>query len=145
MRIWESLINTFNENLKNKYQGTEDKENKISQNVDKGKRVTIINPTSQRTIVKGENDYTDGMVEIGNTTAENSQDRRLVSRTSSAIKNVDYDPTTNTASVTFSNGNKSYDYEVNPEEFNSFLYSPSKGQWVATKWNHNPHFRKPGY
>ena len=145
MRIWESLINTFNENLKNKYQGTEDKENKISQNVDKGKRVTIINPTSQRTIVKGENDYTDGMVEIGNTTAENSQDRRLVSRTSSAIKNVDYDPTTNTASVTFSNGNKSYDYEVNPEEFNSFLHSPSKGQWVATKWNHNPHFRKPGY
>lgn len=145
MRIWESLINSFNENLKNKYQGTEDKENKISQNVDKGKHITIINPTSQRTIIKGENDYTDGVVEIGNTTAENSQDSRLVSRTSSAIKNVDYDSTTNTASVTFNNGNKSYDYEVKPGEFNSFLHAPSKGQWVATKWNHNPHFRKPGY
>jgi hypothetical protein len=145
MNIWNSIIRSFNENLRNKYNGTEDKENKISQNIDKGKTVSISNPTSQRTITKGENDFTEGQVEIGNTTADNNEDSRVVSRTSSAVENVEYNPKTNTASVTFKGGDKAYDYEVKPGEFNSFLNAPSKGQWIAKKWNHNPHFRKPGY
>lgn len=145
MNIWNSLIRSFNENLLNKYKGTEDKENKISQNIDKGKTVSISNPTSQRTLTKGLSGYTDGKVEIGNTTAEHDEDSRVVSRTSSAIDSVDYDPKTNTASVVFKGGDKAYEYEVKPGEFNSFLNAPSKGQWIAKKWNHNPHFRKPGY
>ena len=144
MNIWNSLIKSFNENLINKYTGTEDKENKITQNIDKGKTVSISNPTSQRTIVKGENDYTDGRVEIGNNTQDNDESR-VVSRASSAIDNVEYNPETNTASVTFRGGDKAYEYEVKPGEFESFLNAPSKGQWIAMKWNNNPHFRKPGF
>lgn len=143
MRIWDSLIDSFNETIRNKYNGTE-KKDKISQSIDKGKTVSISNPTSQRTIVKGENDYTDGRVEIGNTTQDNDESR-VVSRASSAIDNVEYNPETNTASVTFRGGDKAYEYEVKPGEFESFLNAPSKGQWISTKWNNNPHFRKPGF
>lgn len=144
MRIWDSLIESFNEIVRNKYKGTDNKENKISQNIDKGKTISISNPTSQRTIIKG-NDYTDGRVETGNTTEENGPDSRLASVASSAIDNVEYNPNTNTASVTFRGGDKIYDYEVKPGEFNNFLNAPSKGKRIAEQWNHNPHFRKPGY
>lgn len=145
MNIWNSLLNSFNENLRNKYIGTEDKENKISQKIGDGKTVSITNPTSQRTLTKGPNGYIDGKVEEGNTTAEHDEDSRVVSRTSSSIDSVDYDPNTNTASVVFKGGDKSYDYEVTPGEFNNFLKASSKGQWISKKWNHNPHFRKQGY
>lgn len=139
MRIWDHLLNSFNETLKNEYQGTENKEDNISKKVSKGKSVKVVNPTSQRTITKGK-DYTTGDVKVGEETSKNTD--RVVTRSSSAIDNVEYNPNTNTASVTFRGGNQKYDYEVTPEEFNNFLAASSKGRHIATIWNHNPHFKK---
>lgn len=139
MRIWDHLLNSFNETLKNEYQGTENKEDNISKKVSKGKSVKVVNPTSQRTITKGK-DYTTGDVKVGEETSKDTD--RVVTRSSSAIDNVEYNPNTNTASVTFRGGGKAYDYEVTPEEFNDFLNASSKGRHIASLWNHNPHFEK---
>lgn len=63
---------------------------------------------------------------------------------STAIEKASHDGK-NTAKIIFTSGPKEYHYRVTPAEFEDFLNSPSKGNHVATIWNHNPHFRKPGF
>lgn len=152
MKIWNRILSSIG-----KYQGTSGNQEQIQEKIDSGKKVTINNPTSLRTFTKGQQtrrqngqfekrSYTTGEVEIGDTTANHVKKdyAKTAERTSSAIQSAKYDPRTNTATIRFAGGNKDYQYEVTPEEFNDFVNAPSKGQHVASLWNHNPHFRKQG-
>lgn len=57
---------------------------------------------------------------------------------STAIDDVEYDPTTNTASVKWINGDKYYDFDVSPNEMRDFAAAPSKGKHVNDIWkNYN--------
>lgn len=149
--FWKRLVESFNENLRNKYQGTSGKEDVIGQKIEKGKTVNIANPTSMRTFTKGDDGtFASGKVLIGNKQQnfghfDKELETRTAKRTSSAIKEIKYDPAKERAYVDFTNGKHSYEYKVKPNEFNDFLNAPSKGQHVVNLWNHNPHFRAPGY
>lgn len=164
MKIWDKIMQTFNENVRNKYQGTSGNEEALVGKIGEGQSVTINNPTSQRTFTKGEQgrqpngrfdkkhfvegyNVPAGNIDIGDTTKDYAKKDHAVTaeRTSSAIKSAKYDPNTNTATIKFQGGKKEYQYEVTPEEFNEFINAPSKGQLVSKVWNHNPDFRKPGF
>lgn len=159
MNVWNSILKRFNENLRNKYQGTSTDNNKNMLNkIESGKTVSVYNPTSLRTFTKGsqgrnskgqfeKRSYTQGNVEIGDTTSSHKKKdyAKTEQRASSSIKSAEYNPNTNTAKITFRGNNKTYDYNVTPDEFNDFLNADSKGRHVANEWNHNPHFRKEGY
>ena len=157
MNIWNKLIKNFNESLRNQYQGTLDNQDKLKEKIEAGKTVTVNAPTSMRTYTKGaqtrnskgrfeKRSYTTGDIDIGDTTAEKQKKdyAKTGNLASTAIQSAKYDPKTNTATIRFQGGNKDYQYEVTPEEFQEFIDAPSKGQLVAKVWNHNPDFRKDG-
>lgn len=126
-----------------KFHGTSDKNaDKMFRAIAKGKKVEVANPTSKRSYYKSpEGTFVGGEHEIGEITTADA----VVEMSSTAIAKAEYDPTTNTAYITFHNGTKPYEYEVSPDEFEDFVNAPSKGQWVALHWNNNEHFRKAGF
>lgn len=91
----------------------------------------IISPTSNRWIGAE-----------GKESLEPKVGNRRIQVPSTAIEDVIYEPSTNTASVMFTGGKKYYDYEVTPDQMEDFIKAPSKGHHVATLWNYNPEFRK---
>lgn len=143
-RIKEKINETFkpdNTQDKAKVFHTTDKLDKIKKNVEKKNTVLVYNPLSQRTFFKNpETDsYIDGKIEVGD--EKTSDKEKVVSVQSTAIQSIKYDPKKQRAYVVFKNGNGTeYTYKVSPEEFDDFLNAASKGRWVATLWNRNPHF-----
>lgn len=139
MNFW----NRIKSSITGKYLGTSQNEEAIKNRVASSKEVNITNPTSKRTFHRN-GSFLDQQIDIGDTTTQNIN-AKTGETVSSAISKVRYNPKTNRAFVTFQGGNKEYEYKVTPDEFQDFVEAPSKGQHVGSIWNHNPHFRVPGY
>ena len=142
MNIWNRIKTQLNERLRGKYTGTAEKESRIEKQIDKNKSVNISSPSSQRE-VNLQMTMTNPNAKSKNT--ETFDDKFTANVPSTAIQNIHYDPKTERADVTFTNGKHSYEYKVSPEEMKDFLEAPSKGHLVGSTWNNNPHFRAPGY
>ncbi len=110
--------------------------------IDENKSVNISNPTSKRTFHRDNGSLLDQQIDVGDTSDQN-QNIEVGDIVSSAVQNVDYDPNSQVASVTFQGGNQSYDYKVSPDEMKEFIDAPSKGQWINNIWKFNN--RMPGY
>lgn len=143
MAFWENITNSLKAR-KGEFTGTSGKNNeKINKKIDENKSVNISNPTSQRTFHRDNNgSLLDQQIDVGDTSGQN-QNVEVGDIVSSAIQNVDYDPNSQVASVTFQGGNQSYDYKVSPDEMKEFINAPSKGQWINYIWKFNN--RMPGY
>lgn len=115
-----------------------DMSKKVSKALGKDKEILLMKPTSLRSFSRGDdNTYVSGESQI---------DKGLpteVEVASSAIAEVKYDPNRNVASIRFVGGDKWYDYDVTPEEFQQFIDSGSKGRWVSNVWKYEN--RMPGY
>lgn len=130
--IFQRILDKLNEDFRNTYHST-DKVDDINKKIGNEKNVSVINPSSTRTITKG---LQNTQTEIGDVTS-GYNNKTTYKRPSTAIEKVDYNPKEEIATVTFKNGNKGYDYKVNPDEMKEFLDAPSKGQWVNNIWKYN--------
>lgn len=106
---------------------------KVSKALDKGKEFQLSRPTSIRSFERNDvtGDYRTGFSQIGKGYPTE------VEVASSAVAEVKYDPNKNIASIRFVNGDKWYDYDVTPEEFQEFIDADSKGQWINYIWKWN--------
>jgi hypothetical protein len=138
MTIWNRIKERLNESLRNKYQGTADKEARIGKSIEKGKSVTIAAPSSMRTMTTTISSPVARSVPTESSTMD-------IQVPSSAVQDIKYNPKTERADVTFTNGKHSYEYVVDNEDMKAFLNAPSKGKFIAEEWNHNPEHRAPGY
>ena len=124
MGLWENIVKGLRAR-KGEFTGTSGNEANISKRVDSGKSVNISNPTSYRTyqnVGKGTLDEND--IDVGLTSGRGAE------ITSTAVKNIDFDPASENAKITFTSSDKQYDYPMTSEEFRSFLAADSKGRWV---------------
>lgn len=102
---------------------------KVEKALDKSpKEIMLKAPTSMRYFTKGsDGSYLTGDVQIIDT---GLQQATAVQVASSAVAEVKYNPETNICSLRFVNGDKWYDYQMTPEQFEEFMSSNSKGQYV---------------
>ena len=138
MKLWDSISASLKAR-KGEFTGTSGNEAKISNKINSGNSVNISNPTSQRTFHRdASGSLLDQQIDIGNT-----GEGDVGEIVSSAIDNIDYDPTNEIASVTFHNGKKAYDYKVSPKEMEEMINADSKGSWLNNIWKY--YNRMPGY
>lgn len=120
MNFWENITKSLKER-KGEFTGLNEKQlSKAIDQTNKGKSTKITNPTSYRT------NHQDGSQDVGLTSGE------AIPVESTAIESITYDPENENAEIEFINGRHPYDYPMTPEEYRSFLTSPSKGQWIQT-------------
>lgn len=102
---------------------------KVEKALDKSpKEIMLKAPTSMRYFTKGsDGSYLTGDVQIVNTGLQQATDVQVAS---SAVAEVKYNPESNICSLRFVNGDKWYDYQMTPEQFEEFMGSNSKGQYV---------------
>lgn len=102
---------------------------KVEKALDKSpKEIMLKAPTSMRYFTKGsDGSYLTGDVQIIDT---GLQQATAVQVASSAVAEVKYNPESNICSLRFVNGDKWYDYQMTPEQFEEFMGSNSKGQYV---------------
>lgn len=119
MTIWEQITKNLRAN-KGQFTGTSGKDlTKELLRTEKGKNTYITSPTSYRTITNN------GDEEIGLTSGEAKE------VASTAIKDIEYDPSSENAKIRYVGGDKQYDFPMTPDEYKAFLTAPSKGRWVA--------------
>jgi len=107
------------------FTGTTGNEEKIMKKADKDKEVVINSPTSFRTYQNvGEGTLSENDIDVGLTSGRGAE------LASTAIKNIEFDPASENAKITFTSSDKQYDYPMTTEEFKSFMNSDSKGRWV---------------
>lgn len=124
MGFWENVVKSMRAR-KGEFTGTSGNQADIEKAMDKGKSINISNPTSYRTyhnVGAGTMDQND--IDIGLTSGKGAE------IASTAIKNIDFDPASENAKITFTSSDKQYDYPMTSEEFRSFLNADSKGRWV---------------
>lgn len=99
---------------------------KVEKALDKSPQEIMLKaPTSIRSFSRGpDNSYLTGNVTTGKGLSTE------VEVASQAIAEVKYDPKTNICKVRFVNGDKWYDYNMTPDEFEDFMASDSKSQYV---------------
>lgn len=102
---------------------------KVEKALDKSpKEIMLKAPTSMRYFTKGsDGSYLTGDVQIIDTGLQQATDVQVAS---SAVAEVKYSPESNICSLRFVNGDKWYDYQMTPEQFEEFMGSNSKGQYV---------------
>lgn len=102
---------------------------KVEKALDKSpKEIMLKAPTSMRYFTKGsDGSYLTGDVQITDTGLQQATDVQVAS---SAVAEVKYSPESNICSLRFVNGDKWYDYQMTPEQFEEFMGSNSKGQYV---------------
>lgn len=121
--FWEGLARNMRAK-KGHFNGTEDTA-AIQKRMDSGKSFDISNPTSYRTYQNvGEGSLDPNDIETGLTSGTAG------AISSTAIKNIQFDPSTENAKVTFTSSDKQYDYPMTVDEFKSFMNSDSKGKWI---------------
>lgn len=99
----------------------------IRRRVLQGKTTEVMHPTSMRSMTKGaDGTYASGEIKPGN--SGNADHYEEV--TSSAIQDVKYDPSSHICKVKFTSGDTWYDFMMTPAEFENFMNSDSKGQYV---------------
>ena len=123
-RFWDNIVSGIRAR-KGEFTGTSGNEAAISKRLDNNKSINITNPTSYRTYHNvGEGTLNEDDVDVGLTSGKGAE------IASTAIKNIEFDPTTENAKITFTSSDKQYDYPMTPEEFKSFITADSKGRWV---------------
>lgn len=138
----QRIAKTIKDNEKaTKYRTTgPDELEDIATSVVKGKTVKVSSPSSERYISnKGRSPYTKGEYSID----KDDEKKKEVSISSTAVEKASYDPKTGIAAIKFHGGDKWYDYQMTPEEFEAFMKSPSKGRHVH--YVMTPHNWLPGY
>lgn len=124
MKFWENIINSLKAR-KGEFTGTSGNEDKIEKAMESGKSINIANPTSYRTYQNvGRGTMNKDDVEVGLSSGKGAE------LASTAIKNIEFDPASENAKITFTSSDKQYDYPMTTEEFKSFMNSDSKGRWV---------------
>ena len=124
MKFWENIVSGLKAR-KGEFSGTSGNEAQIEKAMEKGKSINISNPTSYRTYQNvGRNTLNKDDIDIGLTSGKGAE------LASTAIKSIEFDPTSENAKITFTSSDKQYDYPMTPEEFRSFLTADSKGRWV---------------
>ena len=124
MKFWENIVSGLKAR-KGEFSGTSGNEAQIEKAMEKGKSINISNPTSYRTYQNvGRNTLNKDDIDIGLTSGKGAE------LASTAIKSIEFDPTSEHAKITFTSSDKQYDYPMTPEEFRSFLTADSKGRWV---------------
>lgn len=124
MKFWENIINSLKAR-KGEFTGTSGNEDKIEKAMESGKSINIANPTSYRTYQNvGRGTMNKDDVEVGLSSGKGAE------LASTAIKNIEFDPASENAKITFTSSDKQYDYPMTTEEFKSFMSSDSKGRWV---------------
>lgn len=113
----------------------------VASDVVKGKTVKVTAPTSERYINSsgGKSPYTKGEYSID----KDDNKRKEVNIQSTAVEKASYDPSTGIAAVKFTGGDKWYDYQMTPQDFEEFMKSPSKGRHIH--YVMTPHNWLPGY
>lgn len=130
MTIWESITKNLRAR-KGEFTGTSGNQAAIEKAMNKGKSINISSPTSYRTYHNvGEGSMDPNDMDIGLQSGSNPQTDRVGEVQSTAIKNIEFDPTSENAKITFVSSDKQYDYPMTPDEFRSFINSASKGRWV---------------
>lgn len=106
---------------------TNDKNDKIFEFIEAGKPVTITHPTSMRSYSRGRNGlYSSGSFSI-------SGQGTKAKLASTAIAEIQYDPSTEICKVKYQPGNGNfYDFRMTVDEFKRFMNAPSKGRYVQT-------------
>lgn len=132
-RFFRDLINKPNE-----FSSSEGKESQIMSRIMRGNTVTV-KPTSSRFYTRGAN----GQYQTGDVEMDQYSGGTRAAKPSTAIESVKYDPNTQICSVRFRGGDKSYDYKMTPQDFQSFMNADSKGTYVNTVMKHQN--RLPGY
>lgn len=138
----QRIARTIKDNEKaTKYRTTgPDELEDIATSVVKGKTVKVSSPSSERYISnKGRSPYTKGEYSID----KDDEKKKEVNISSTAVEKASYDPKTGIAAIKFHGGDKWYDYQMTPEEFEAFMKSPSKGRHVH--YVMTPHNWLPGY
>lgn len=117
----------------------------INKRLDRNKPVSIHAPTSYRTVRKdpGSTYNETNDVKITEEGDWEKDDSVVEGVASSAIADVKYDPENEIASVRYVNGDKYYDFSVNPKEMKDFVDAYSKGRHVQHIWKE--YNRMPGY
>lgn len=124
MKFWNNIINGLRAR-KGEFSGTSGNEAQIEKAMEKGKSINISNPTSYRTYQNvGRNTLNKDDIDIGLSSGKGAE------LASTAIKNIEFDPVSENAKITFTSSDKQYDYPMTTEEFKSFMSSDSKGRWV---------------
>jgi hypothetical protein len=102
---------------------------KVEKALDKSpKEIMLKAPTSMRYFTKGsDGSYLTGDVHMIDTGLQQATDVQVAS---SAVAEVKYNPESNICSLRFVNGDKWYDYQMTPDEFEEFMAADSKGQYV---------------
>ena len=107
------------------WKNMKDLSQKVQEKLDKGKEFSLKNPTSLRSFSRGDDDtYITGASAIGKGLPTE------VEVSSSAIKEVKYNPDTQITSVMFVGGDKFYEFQQTPDEFKEFMAADSKGRYV---------------
>ena len=123
-RFWNNIISGLKAK-KGNFAGTSGNEARISERLDNNKTVNISNPTSFRTFQNvGRGKLNEDDIDIGLTSGKGAE------LASTAIKNIEFDPASENAKITFTSSDKKYDYPMTTEEFKSFMAADSKGRWV---------------
>ena len=124
MKFWNNIMNSLKAR-KGEFTGTSGNEAKIEKAIEKGKSINISNPTSFRTYQNvGNGTLNENDIDVGLTSGKGAE------LASTAIKNIEFDPASENAKITFTSSDKQYDYPMTPEEFKSFINADSKGRWV---------------
>ena len=124
MKFWENIINSLRAR-KGEFTGTSGNEAQIEKAIESGKSINIANPTSYRTYQNvGRGTMNKDDVEVGLSSGKGAE------LASTAIKNIEFDPASENAKITFTSSDKQYDYPMTTEEFKSFMTADSKGRWV---------------
>lgn len=124
MKFWNNIMSGLKAR-KGEFTGTSGNEANISKRLDSNQSVNVANPTSYRTYQNvGKGTLNEDDIDVGLTSGRGAE------LTSTAIKNIDFDPASENAKITFTSSDKQYDYPMTPEEFRSFLNADSKGRWV---------------
>ena len=134
-RIAQSMLNQEDEK---RFYST-DKMNKLINRVVKGNSVEVKAPTSTHFFTRGEGGFSKGKSSLTNEDVS----ARAISKPSTAIQSVKFDPKTGIASVLFTKGKKWYDYVMNPSQFEDFMNASSKGRYVNEVMHYNNLL--PGY
>ena len=134
--FWEGLARNLRAK-KGHFNGTEDTA-AIQKRMDSGKAFDISNPTSYRTYQNvGEGSLDPNDIETGLTSGTAG------AISSTAIKNVRYDPSDDSLNITYNGGDKEYKFKAGGEEgLKEWINADSKGK-ITQEWRKT--HRYPGY
>lgn len=142
----ETVSKFFNKPVEINGTHSKSSDNKLNKGLEKERKIEISSPTSFRTKYTSSN-FSDGSkTDIGLTETShlnNNEKAKAYGIPSTAVKEIEYNPSTRDCKVTFTSNPKKYNYKMSKEEFEEFYNAPSKGRHVNNVMKYNN--RDPAY